>query len=187
MTRAFSTFRRRCAWGALACALGLAFALFSQYAWHLNPCPLCIFQRVALAGAGLFFLLGFAFGPTKRWAQALWMTGTGIFAAAGVGIAGRHVWLQSLPPSEVPSCGPGLEFLLEAFPLQQALAFVLRGSGECAAVEGRFLGLSMPGWTLVLFSGLVLWAVLAVAWPRRPSKALVVISLPVENKAHDAV
>lgn len=180
MLTLFSTFRRRCAWGAAVCAAGLGFALFSQHAWGLNPCPLCIFQRLALAATGVFFLLGALLGPVRRWAQGLWMAGAALGALLGVGIAGRHVWLQSLPPSEVPACGPGLSFLMDSFPLKDAVSFVLAGSGECAAVEGRFLGLSMPGWTLVLFAGLFVWA-LFTAWARPRGKAPVSEPVALED------
>jgi disulfide bond formation protein DsbB len=62
------------------------------------------------------------------------------------------LWLQHLPPSEVPECGPGLEYMLDALPFTDVLAKVLHGSGECAEVLWRFLGLSIPGWSLVAFS-----------------------------------
>jgi disulfide bond formation protein DsbB len=164
----FGTFRRRAAWGAAVAAIGLGIALLSQHVWGLNPCPLCIFQRIALAAAGAVFLLAALWAPPRRFLQ--WVLSLGAAAAAliGAGIAGRHVWLQSLPPSEVPSCGPGLSFLMDAFPLKDAVAFVLSGSGECAAVEGAFLGLSMPGWTLVLFAGLVVWALALPTWKPWP-------------------
>jgi len=84
----------------------------------------------------------------------------------GLAIAGRQVWLQSLPPDLVPECGPGLEYMFQAFPLTEALSMVLRGSGECAEVQWVFLGLTIPGWNLVVFSGFILlglWALLARA------------------------
>jgi disulfide bond formation protein DsbB len=85
-----------------------------------------------------------------------------LLAGAGAAIAGRHVWLQSLPPDQVPECGPGLDYILEVFPLSEAVQMVLRGSGECAEVLWRFLGLSIPGWTLVAFSGFILYGLFIV-------------------------
>jgi disulfide bond formation protein DsbB len=64
-------------------------------------------------------------------------------------VAGRHVWLTTLPPERVPACGPGLDFMLESFPLRDALRMVLSGSGECATVTWRLLGFSMPAWVLI--------------------------------------
>jgi len=173
----FGTFRRRAAWGAAVAAAGLGIALLSQHVWGLNPCPLCIFQRVALAAAGAVFLLAALWAPLRRSLQWVLAVGASAAALVGAGIAGRHVWLQSLPPSEVPSCGPGLSFLMESFPLKDAVAFVLSGSGECAAVEGAFLGVSMPGWTLGLFVVLGLWAVALPQWKPWPVR----ISLPPER------
>jgi disulfide bond formation protein DsbB len=81
-----------------------------------------------------------------------------VVLSAGIGavIAGRHVWLQQLPADQVPTCGPGLNFILENFPLSQAIDMVLRGSGECADVMWTFLGLSIPAWTLVAFVLMIL-------------------------------
>eukprot|EP00581_Thalassiosira_minuscula_P038927 CAMPEP_0184469660 /NCGR_PEP_ID=MMETSP0740-20130409/87085_1 /TAXON_ID=385413 /ORGANISM="Thalassiosira miniscula, Strain CCMP1093" /LENGTH=136 /DNA_ID=CAMNT_0026845625 /DNA_START=225 /DNA_END=636 /DNA_ORIENTATION=+ len=81
-----------------------------------------------------------------------------VVLAAGLGaaIAGRHVWLQSVPEEQVPSCGPGLNFILDNFPISQAIDMVLRGSGECADVLWTFLGLSIPAWTLVAFVVMIL-------------------------------
>ncbi|MBI3056742.1 MAG: disulfide bond formation protein B, partial [Betaproteobacteria bacterium] len=80
-------------------------------------------------------------------------------AAIGAGIATRHVWLQHLPKDQVPECGPGLEYMLNKFPLTQALEKVFRGSGECAEVGWTFLTLSIAEWSLAWF---VLLGVLAV-------------------------
>ena len=81
-----------------------------------------------------------------------------LVAGTGAAIAGRHVWLQQLPEDQVPTCGPGLNFILENFPINQAIDMVLRGSGECADVLWTFLGLSIPGWTLVAFVVMILVA-----------------------------
>mgnify|MGYP000940838459 CR=1 FL=1 len=90
-----------------------------------------------------------------------------LVAAIGAGVAGRHVWLQSLPPDQVPACGPGFDYMIDAFPLSKALSMIFTGSGECAEVDWQFLGLSMPWWTLIAFIGLGVWALLAAAAARR--------------------
>ena len=82
-------------------------------------------------------------------------------------MAGRHVWLQNLPPDRVPECGPGLEYMLSAFPFVDALAMVFRGSGECAEVQWTFLGLTIPGWTLLVFAGLIGFGLYLAATRRR--------------------
>ncbi len=47
--------------------------------------------------------------------------------------------------------------MLDAFPLAEALSMVFQGSGECAEVQWVFLGLTIPGWTLVIFVGITLF------------------------------
>lgn len=156
------SFRAQCLAGFLACAGLLAYALYVQFGMLMQPCPLCILQRIAFAGMGLAFLAGALHGPSSRLGRGVYGVLAFAFAAAGAGVAARHVWLQSLPASEVPLCGSmGLDYMVEAFGAFEALAKVLQGSGECAKVDWTFLGFSMPAWTLVWFVGLgvgALWA-----------------------------
>jgi disulfide bond formation protein DsbB len=84
-----------------------------------------------------------------------------LFCLAGAGFSGRHVWLQTLPKDQVPACGPSIEYLLDALPVMEALEVLLRGDGNCAEIDWRFLGLSIPGWTMLCFlgmGGIGLWA-----------------------------
>jgi disulfide bond formation protein DsbB len=126
----------------------MGYALYAQHVLGFEPCPLCIFQRVAVIALGVAFGLAAlqAPGVAGRCAWSLLML---VAAAAGAGVAGRHLWLQSLPPERVPACGPGLDYMLEAFPLREVLTTVLSGSGECAKVDWSLLGLAMPAWVLI--------------------------------------
>ena len=144
--------------GLLICAALFAFALYLQYYEYQNPCPLCILQRIAYIAMMVVFLVGAIHGPRQAGA-AIYSTLLVIIAAIGAGIATRHVWLQHLPKDRVPDCGPGLEYMLNRFPLMQALEKVFRGSGECAEVGWTFLTLSIAEWSLAWF---VLLGVLAV-------------------------
>ena len=146
-----SAFRVRFLIGFVACAALIGFALFSQSHWHLNPCPLCIFQRIAFAVLGLAFLVGGLIAPRSATGRRVLGVVALIPALAGIGIAGRHVYLTHLPPDQVPSCGPPLEFMMDASPLADVVRQVLTGSGECAKVDWHFLGLSMPAWALLWF------------------------------------
>ena len=69
----------------------------------------------------------------------------------GAGIAGWHVWLQHTPRGKTVECGPGLEYMFDAFPLTKALPMIFKGSGDCGNIVWSFLGLSIPGWALVWF------------------------------------
>lgn len=144
--------------GALACAGLIGYALYAQYVLNLEPCPLCIFQRVAMIVCGVIFLLGALHNPGRVGAVVYSLL---IVLAAGVGaaVAARQVWLQSLPPDKVPACGPGLSYMIETLPFTDMLATVLKGSGECAKIDWRFLDLTMPAWTLVLFLTMIAAAI----------------------------
>jgi len=134
--------------GFLVCCGLMGFALFAQHVLLLDPCPLCVFQRVAVISIGIIFLVAALHNPAGagRIPYALLL---GLAAVAGASVAGRHAWLQQLPPDKVPSCGPGLDYMLETLPFTEVLGKVFRGSGECAEIVWQFLGLSMPGWVLV--------------------------------------
>lgn len=145
--------------GVLATAAMMAYALYSQHVLLLDPCPLCIFQRIAVIALGFVFLLAAVHNPVA--------TGKRVYAglialpmAFGVGVAAWHIRLQNLPPDEVPSCGPGFDYIIGNFPLNDALRLIFEGSGECADVSWRFLGLSMPAWVLIsvlLLGGAGIW------------------------------
>ena len=149
--------------GFLICAGLLGFALYTEHAWGLIPCPLCIFQRVAFLIMAFFFLLGALHAPRSkaRWAYA---GGSLLGALFGIVVAGRHLWIQSLPADQIPSCGPPLNYMFSTFPFAKALRLVFTGSGECAKVE-LILGLPMPAWSLLWF--ILLAALVIVATRRR--------------------
>lgn len=135
------------------CLLMSAVAAYFQIVEELEPCPLCISQRILLAVVALFMLLAFLHNPKRLGIKIYAILGT-VSALIGAGISTRHVWLQNLPPEEVPECGPGLAYIYQNFPLSETLKLMLNGTGECAEVLWSFLGLSIPGWTLVAFLGL---------------------------------
>jgi disulfide bond formation protein DsbB len=141
----------------IAC-FSIASALYLQHYQHLDPCPLCIFQRVAVMSVGAVALVAMLHNPATL-GRRIYAGLTLLAASGGIAVAGRHVWLQHLPADEVPSCGPGLDYWMDTFPLQEVIQKVFRGSGECAKVDWVFLGLSLPEWTLALFIGLASVAV----------------------------
>jgi disulfide bond formation protein DsbB len=161
------SFRTACLIGFSACAAMMAYALYAQHGLGLEPCPLCILQRMAVIAVGVAFLAGALHSP--RGGGRLVYAGLALLAAAaGGGVAAHHVWLQSLPADQVPACGPGFDYMMDAFPLSQALRMIFAGSGECAEIDWTLFGLSMPVWTLVGFVVLALWAVWT-AMRRSPS------------------
>ena len=151
---------------ALLALVAMLVALYLQHYQGLDPCPLCVFQRVAVICFGVFALLAALHSP-REWGQRVYAGLMALSAAAGIVVAGRHVWLQHLPADQVPSCGPGLDFWIAALPWQQVIQQVFQGSGECAKIDWMLLGLSLPMWTLMLFIGLFLAA--SVQLVRKPN------------------
>ncbi|MEL7535528.1 MAG: disulfide bond formation protein B [Pseudomonadota bacterium] len=145
-----------------ACVGLMAYALYAQHGLGLEPCPLCVFQRIGVIATGVVFLIAALHNPAGGgrigYALALLLTG-----GATAAVAGRHVWLQNLPPDQVPACGASLEFLLDTAPFFDVLQQVFTGSGECAAISWSFLGLSMPTWVLIAAAALTLAGVVANA------------------------
>lgn len=136
--------------GLLVCTGLLGFGLYLQYVEHQEPCPLCVLQRIVFLSLMAVFLIGALHGP-GRMGSIIYGGMLFVTSSIGAAIATRHVWLQSLPKDQVPECGPGLEYMLNRFPLGKALDKILSGSGECAEVGWTFLGLSIAGWSLVWF------------------------------------
>ena len=145
---------------SLGCFALVAIAVALEAIAGMEPCPLCVFQRVAFMGMGVALLLGVLM--PGRLVAAL----TAVAALTGIGLAWRHLWLQSLPPDQVPACGPGLDYLLNAFPLAEVVNMVLSGSGECAEVD-YVLGVSIPVWTLFAYIGIAAIALLVNEAARR--------------------
>ena len=140
----------------LASVIGMAFALYLEHVQGLDPCPLCVFQRIGLMGLGIISLIALLHNPkTGVFKRFYAFLGT-VAIGWSVGIAARHVWLQNLPKDQVPSCGPGLDYWVETLPLKAVFENVLKGSGECAMVDWTFLGQSLPVWSLTFFSVLAL-------------------------------
>jgi protein dithiol:quinone oxidoreductase len=146
--------------GFIVCAALLGYALYAQYQLGLDPCPLCIFQRIGVALLGLTFLLAALHHP-RGGGRCVYGVAIGVFALATIGVAGRQLYIQSLPPGSIPSCGAPLAMMLKFLPVAEVIRKVLTGSGECVEVNWRFLGLAMPAWVLIwsvlLGGGGLLW------------------------------
>ncbi|MFD0737693.1 disulfide bond formation protein B [Lysobacter koreensis] len=156
-----NAFRTRFLLGFFACAGLLGYAFYLQLHEGLEPCPLCIFQRVAFAALGLVFLVGGLHAPHGVKGRRTYGVLALLASLGGIAVAGNHVRLQHLPPDQVPACGPGLDYMLDAMPISGVIRKVMTGSGECANVDWAFLGLSMPTWSLLCFVALAAWAAIA--------------------------
>jgi disulfide bond formation protein DsbB len=146
--------------GFLACAALMAYALYAQYGLGLEPCPLCVFQRVAVIATGALFLLAALFNPGRTGARVFGVL-IDLAALAGILVAVRHLWIQAQPPGTVAECGASLDYMLDVLPTTEVIMKVLTGAGECGKVDWEFLGLSMPAWVLISLALLGVWGLFA--------------------------
>ena len=146
-----------------ASVVGMSFAFFYlQKTVNLDPCPLCIFQRIGLIVMGVFAFLAFLFNPQSVRLRIALMVGALLGMLWSVAVAIRHIWIQHLPADQVPSCGPGLAYWLDTLPIAQVFTEVFKGSGECAVIDWTFLGFSIPELSLGFFSILLVMIILAI-------------------------
>ena len=139
---------------AAVCASFIGYALYLQHVEYQDPCPLCLVQR----GFYLIVMLLCIAAALHGRAFNRYGWGAALAALGGAGTAARQVWLQHLPKDQVPQCGPDLYYMLDNFPLTKMFGMLFRGSGQCAEVTWRFLGLSIAEWSLAWFL-----AILAIA------------------------
>ena len=145
---------------AVACGALLAFGLYLEHRLGLEPCPLCIVQRL------LFMLvaataIGAAWQAPDSGGERWWALALALGAGLGAATAARQLWLQNLPPEQVPPCAPNLAYMLEALPWRDILPLLLAGDGSCAEVQWRLLGLSIPAWSLLAFAGCALCGIVS--------------------------
>lgn len=143
-----------------ACTGLLAYGIYTESAYGLLPCALCMTQRAFYVGMAAFSLAALLHCPgivgSRIYSGLILLSG-----GLGIATAGRQVWLQHLPPDQVPACGPSLGYMLESFPLSETFKTLMMGDGNCAEVQWTLLSLSMPTWSLIAFIGLSLSALVA--------------------------
>lgn len=155
---------------ALAGTSLLAFGYYLQYGQGLEPCPMCIFQRLCFMAVVALAVIGALHGP-RRIGAVVYGALIALAAASGAAIAARQVWLQYLPEDQIPQCGPGLDYMLDMYPLAEVVSKALRGTGECATVDWTFLGRSIAEWSALCFSVILVAQVLFVVYRLRQHRA----------------
>jgi len=142
---------------ALLATLGMmGGALYLQYGQGLEPCPLCILQRIATIGFGLIALVALLHNPRRFGAKVYgWLLAAS--ATAGLVVAGWHLWLQ-YNPYQGFDCAPGLDYMLQELPMNEVLAAIFRGNADCSQISWSLFGISIPGWSAAAFLLLLIWA-----------------------------
>lgn len=144
--------------GFFLCFGIVALALVIQTSYQLEPCPLCISQRMLFMGLGVLFFIS-AFIPPASMFKKILATLQVLTALGGAGVAIRHWYLQANRESMIADCGVGFDYMFENFPLQKAFKLLFRGTGDCAAIDWTFLGLSLPQLGLISFLSFAAYAV----------------------------
>jgi disulfide bond formation protein DsbB len=149
--------------GFLVCAGLIGFALYLEHFRGLDPCPLCMIQRVCFIALGFVFLIAALAGPRGFFVKVYGILAT-LIGLCGIGFAARHVWLQWHPP-ELESCTADLFTQLQRLPFGSVIQRALYATGDCAKVDWTLLGLSIAQWSFLWFVALT---VLALLYMRRP-------------------
>jgi len=136
----------------LGCTALILIAFYLEYVMGMEPCPLCMTQRIFVIAVGVVALLAFLHNPAKRGVRIYAALGV-LLAIGGAYFSSRQLWLQSLPPDQVPACGPALGYMMEVFPFMDVLRAMLHGDGNCAEID-RLFGVSLALWTLLAFIGM---------------------------------
>lgn len=158
---------------AFVCYQLLITAYYFQYAENMDPCPLCIFQRIGVLFVGIWFFLRGLHNPRTGSPWNIIYSALGLISAILGGIiSGRHVYIQNLPEGEVPACGPALDYLVEMLPVSEVISTVLAGDGECAKISWSFLNISMPGWVLIFFVVIAALMIFNIYRQLRPSRKI---------------
>lgn len=141
----------------LGCAGLMAVALYLEHVTGLEPCPLCHVQRLAVVLFGSVCLLATLHNPALL-GRRIYALLAMLAAAFGIATAGRQIWLQGLPEDQLPACLPPLEFMLEAFPLQDIITKMLHGTADCAEVNWTLLGFNIAELSMLSFIGMLVFS-----------------------------
>lgn len=143
----------------LGCVLLMAVALYLEHVVGLEPCPMCIVQRICVIGFGLVCLVAALHGPGRLGRRVYALLAMLLVLIGGV-TAGRQIYLQSVPADQLEACLPSLEFMMQALPMQDIVRLVFQGSADCAEVNWTLFGMSIPEWSLLAFIGMLCFCLL---------------------------
>ena len=137
-------------WCALAAVLPLAAvgaALFTQYAWDMQPCPWCVLQRIVFLAIALVALPG----VFLRSAWARWSIGS-LIALLAAGGAAAALWQHFVAASST-SCALTLaDRWIRSSGLDELAPQVFAAYASCADAKVNLLGVPYEFFSLALFA-----------------------------------
>lgn len=139
-------------------AVLLTAALVLEFGFDLEPCPLCLTQRLFFMVTGVVALVGLCVAQPSR----IWPVATAITALIGMGFALRQLYLYLLPPDQIPACSAPISRLIEFAPFMEVFTAMTMGTGNCAEAYFPLLGWNMPGYFIPLASLIGFAAVLVL-------------------------
>jgi len=139
----------------IGCASLLSTAILISPFKEMNPCPMCMMQRAVFIALGVLAIMAVLHNPAYI-GQKIYAFFLTLISIGGASIAIRQLWLQSLPEDQVPACGPGIDYMIDVFPLLEVIEMSLRGTGDCAKVQWTLFNLSIPAWSLIAFFGIAI-------------------------------
>lgn len=152
------TFKRSNIYAALLSFLMIVAALWIQLTYQLEPCPLCITQRIIFIVLGLLFVF-FVWLPLNFFVRTIYLIAIGITSIVGLIFSARHVLIQQKYITVPAECGIDLDYMFENFPLMEAFNLLFQGTGDCSKVDWTFYGLSLP---MMAFLGYLFFLIYAL-------------------------
>ena len=152
------TFKRSNIYAAILSFLMIVAALWIQLTYQLEPCPLCITQRIIFIVLGLLFVF-FVWLPLNFFVRIIYLLAIGITSIVGLIFSARHVLIQQKYITVPAECGIDLDYMFENFPLMEAFNLLFQGTGDCSKVDWSFYGLSLP---MMAFLGYLFFLIYAL-------------------------
>ena len=146
----FLTFKKINLLGALLSFLLVGLALTIQTQFNLEPCPLCVSQRIVFILIGLLFLV-FSFLNPTRLIKFIHLVSLLVVNIVGIVFAIKHILIQGKWITVPAECGIDLDYMFENFPIREAFSLLFKGTGDCSEIDWLFLGLSLPQLALIAY------------------------------------
>ena len=142
----------------LVCCLVLATAYAFEYLANLQPCVLCIYQRIPYAVAMGLMLVAAILRKNSQFNLILFIA-TSVVFAIGSAIAIFHIGIEQHLWQGTPECGNFMETdSVEALRKQLLAQPIVR----CDEVAWSLFGISMTGYNFLISTSLLLYSLVVV-------------------------